>query len=121
MLFRDRTAVNGKINRDMRGHRGGLGERMDVGRFGVNRPRILIRILHVAQSLDSAGIRTRAKGDQHLGLPPDIADAFEIVLRSNRTLNQRHIVRTVEYKRTGFLEVANLQLAGDVEEFVFQV
>src|ERR1019366_3495200 len=43
------------------------------------------------------------------------------MLRGNRSLNQRHVVRAVEDLRTRLEKIADLHFACDVEEFVFQI
>src|ERR1035441_884517 len=121
LVLVDGAAAQFEIHRHMFGDGGGEFQRIDVFRGGVHGPNKFIHILPVAQGLDAAGGGTGPNGDQRLRLPPNLLDAFGIVVGGNRSFHQCDVIRPLAHGTGGLGKIRNVKGAGYAQQFIFRV
>ena len=99
----------------MVGDRGRGGQGVDVFRVGVDHADQARGVARVAQTLDAAGGRAGADGDQHAGLGADLPDAVALCRGGYRSLDQRQVVRPIQRRPGGLQEVGDTEPSGDRE------
>ncbi len=117
----DRAAPELEVDGDVLGDRGGRSQRGDERRRGVDDAQELLDVTEVAQGLDPPGRGARPDRDQVTGLATDLQNAFHVVRRGDRALDERDVVGPLHGRARRLEEVGDLELVGHRQQFVLAV